>query len=329
MPKHKKKHAAPPKPKSFLERIPLWVAYFPLVLAAAAIAIVLLYKQELRAALRRAALAPPPAPEVLPPEPEAPRIAIVIDDLGYTLPPIERLLAIRAPLTFAVMPGRPYSTQAAALVVREGRELILHQPMEPLPHRSNGNGYGGEPASEVPDPGPGAVFLSMSEEEITRQVAANLEAFPAVVGMNNHMGSAFTRDAGQMRAALVPLLSRGLYFLDSKTAPDSVAQDTARQAGLRAIGRDVFLDHEINEEFISRQFAELVRIAKIRGSAIAIGHPHPETVSVLEREIPKLAADGIRLVPAGVFAREASLEDGGVEQGVIKNGEPEVSRTLP
>lgn len=289
-----------------LDALPVWLAAAPLVLALGGLLWLAARSPRGRAWIeswRR----PPPLPSaesgpLPPPAPTGPRLAIVIDDLGYQVEPIERLLRIRAPLTFAVMPGRPFSRQCAGLVVREGRELILHQPMEALVHAANGAAAYGEFGGGAPDPGPGAVYLKMSAETVTATVEANLSAFPEVVGMNNHMGSAFTRSASQMEAALRPLVARGLYFLDSRTIGDSAAYAVAGRLGLRAARRDVFLDDTIDSARIAAQLREVAALARSEGRALAIGHPHPETVGVLEREIPKLLESGIRLVYAGVLA---------------------------
>ena len=288
-----------------LEALPLWLAAAPLVLALAGLLWLAVRSPALRSRLESWLRPPPPvaAPVPLaPPAPAGPRLAIVIDDLGYQKEPIERLLRIQAPLTFAVMPGRPFSRQCAGLVVREGGELILHQPMEALAHASNGAGAYGEPGGGAPDPGLGAIYLKMSAETITATVEANLGAFPEIVGMNNHMGSAFTRNAAKMEAALRPLLSRRLYFLDSRTIGDSAGYAVAARLGLRAVRRDVFLDDTIDSARIAAQLRQAAALARSEGQALAIGHPHPETVGVLEREIPELLKSGIQLVYAGVLA---------------------------
>jgi polysaccharide deacetylase 2 family uncharacterized protein YibQ len=111
------------------------------------------------------------------------------------------------------------------------------------------------------------------------------------------MGSAATADPRVMRAVVRVLADRGLFFLDSRTSESTVARRIADEASLPAVSRRVFLDAVPSAPAIERAFRDLLAKAKKDGEALAIGHPHPETLAVLERELPRLAQGGIRLVP--------------------------------
>lgn len=297
-------------------RIPTWAVVLPLLVAVAGLYLLLAHGARIRRGMDRtfttekyAPAEPAPIETIALPPPlptDKPIVSIVIDDLGYDIPAVERLLALRVPMTFAVLPGRPHSDEAAALVIREGRELILHQPMEALSQLQPAWPGGPAMVPAKPDPGEGAVSLSMGNAAIEYAVMENLNHFTGLSGMNNHMGSAFTRDPVKMEAALRPLLARGYFFLDSRTVPDSVAYEAARRLGIRSVLRDVFLDHEQNVEAIRKQLNSLLALARQRGRALAIGHPHPETVQVLEEILPTLEGRGFRMVPAGALARRAA-----------------------
>ncbi|MCB0219733.1 MAG: divergent polysaccharide deacetylase family protein [Chrysiogenetes bacterium] len=304
--------------------LPTWLLLGPLLIATVGLALLAISHPRLQRGyyrLKARVLSSPPVyeearlPDIAPsspadsappaeafPKSDVPLVAIVIDDLGYDLAAVERLLALQVPMTFAVLPGRKFSDEAAALVIRDGRELILHQPMEPLPAQVPLFKGSDSFRTKHIDPGPGGVFLDMKPQKVAEKVEQNLSHFPGITGMNNHMGSAFTQNSPLMHAALAPLLSRGFYFLDSRTHADAVGFQVAAEMGLRTVQRDVFLDHEQTVDFVSRQFEALLRIAREQGSAVAIGHPHPETLEVLEREIPGVEARGFRLVSAGVLA---------------------------
>lgn len=259
--------------------------------------------------------APAPAPAVRSPRPTAPRArtappkasptksaraaippgttglaAIVIDDLGNELGPAERIASWKAPVAGAVLPGVAYSAAAARALARGGKEVLLHLPMEPA----------GYPKVR---PGPGVILRSQSDAEIVRTLESDLATVPGVVGVNNHMGSAATADPRVMRVVAGVLSDRGLFFLDSRTTDATVAERTAEEASVPAVSRRVFLDDVETEEAVSRQLAELVRRAQEEGSAVAIGHPYPATLTVLEREMPGLAARGVRLVRVGELVR--------------------------
>jgi uncharacterized protein len=261
--------------------------------------------------IRRAAL--PAAPEPVPARPAAVArdggwearaipapairtgayIAIVIDDMGMDRARAARLAALPGPLTFSYLAYAPDIDGQSRVARANGHEIMLHMPMEP---------------EGRDDPGPGALRVTLADEEIRARTASALDRLPLAVGLNNHMGSKFTRDLRAMRPVLAELAGRGLLFLDSRTSGSSVGLDVARQYGVAAAGRDVFLDNEIDARSIRTQLAELERVASRRGTAIAIGHPHEATIEALAHFLPGLQARGLQLVAASAIVRQRQYE---------------------
>ena len=231
---------------------------------------------------------PPPVEEVA----ALPMLAIVIDDLGGSVKRATRLISLDAPITLAIIPHLRNSREVAEAAHSAGREVILHVPMEPKDMVKN-------------DPGKGALLTTMTEDEVTRVLKGDLDAVPHVSGVNNHMGSRFTENVLLMTAVLTELKGRGKYFLDSRTTGSSVALKVAREVGVGWAGRSVFLDNERDEDTIKAQLMKTVAIAKKRGEAIAIGHPYPETLAVLEEVVPGLAAYGVEVVTLSRLVRGA------------------------
>ncbi len=223
-------------------------------------------------------------PSSPPPPLSSKRIAILIDDLGGDLQIARRLLRIDAPLTLAILPGLRYSHLIAEEARLAQRDVLLHLPMEP-------HGY------PQRDPGYGALFSTMSTEEIATVVRKNLTLLPQVVGVNNHMGSKLTENSGAMEAVLQVVKEHHLFFVDSKTTPHSVAYQTAKRLGIKSAYRHVFLDNEQQGEAIHQQILKLAEIARRNGGAIGIGHPYPITVQSLEATLPQLKNDGFTIVP--------------------------------
>ncbi len=221
----------------------------------------------------------------------APRLAIVMDDLGRDRGPAERLLALGVPITFSVIPSLPHSTWVASEAHQQGREVILHLPMA-----SNG-ARGPAPAEPV------ELHAGLSPQEVEGTIGAMLETVPNAVGVNNHQGSSATQNRPLMQAVMNSLKTRNLYFLDSRTSAASIAYDVAQDAGLRAAYRTEFLDDEPERSVIVRQLQSAERRAHEFGWAIAIGHPHQATLAVLEEMLPQLAARGVRLVFVSQIAR--------------------------
>lgn len=197
------------------------------------------------------------------------QIALIIDDIGYSRTRTAAFLALKLPLTFSILPQLPKSTSLARIIQREGREIMLHQPMEPNNRHL--------------DPGPGALYVQDPAERISRTIESNLEANSRAAGVNNHMGSRFTCRAGKIEAALEVVKHWGLYFVDSLTSPRSVAHHTARRMGLNTGCNRYFIDPVIRESMIYSQLVRLESAARRHGQAIGIGHPHLATARALAR----------------------------------------------
>ncbi len=208
------------------------------------------------------------------------RIAIVIDDMGYQRRIGARLINLELPLSFAFLPQAPFTGALCSQAVARGRDILLHLPMQP------------EDAQW--DPGPGALFVDMNASQIREVLEQDLAALPGVIGVNNHMGSRFTRDAAAMGILLALLKERRLFFLDSLTTPASVGANMARRLGVPTLRRDVFLDNEQDERAINRQLALLIDRAQLRGWAVGIAHPKPVTLAVLAAFRPPA---GMEVVP--------------------------------
>ena len=219
----------------------------------------------------------PPGPPVTVHIPKA-KVAIVIDDMGQDIRPLRDILEIDAPISIAVLPFLPHSKDIATEASLKGREVLLHLPMEPKDSDKN-------------DPGKGAVFTNMTAAQVAEQVKRDIDAVPFITGVNNHMGSRFTEDERLMRIVLNITKTKNLFFLDSKTTNKSTGYRLAKTMDVKTASRQVFLDNEEDIDYIKGQILELVEIAKKRGSAIAIGHPHPSTIAALKEMIPMLNKD--------------------------------------
>lgn len=227
---------------------------------------------------------PRPARTPLPDREPLPRVAIIIDDIGYDKRMAQRFLQLDGPLTFSVLPHSPHGPEIARQAHEKGFGIMLHLPMEPR---------------EYPrvDPGPGALLTSMKPRELVCQLKENLAAIPLIAGVNNHMGSRMTARPFQIHQIFSVLKQNRLFFIDSLTTGKSQCQASARILKLPFAHRDVFLDHELAPASIRQQFEELLDLAQTYGEAVGIGHPHGLTFQVLSQELPKVR-QRIQLVPA-------------------------------
>jgi len=274
------------KKKFSYERIVFW----GIILSAAAIALLLWgpFGKGKRPAERK----PPVTKKQAPGEREiAAVVAIVIDDLGQELRPAQEVLALPERITLAVMPRLPQSKKIAELARHGGREVLVHIPME------------AKVRTEKRD-APGTLRLDMTPMEFIAAVNEDLDSVPGAAGINNHEGSALTENKQAMTFLMSELKSRNLFFLDSMTNAKSAALSVAKEFGLKAARRDVFLDNDSDQPAkIRRQFDELTRVAKQNGSAIGVGHPHPATIAELRTWLATIDDEGIEIVPVSALVK--------------------------
>lgn len=213
-----------------------------------------------------------------------PKVAIIIDDLGYDRQIAEKFLGLDAALTFSILPHSPFQDAIARKANEKGLEIMLHLPMEPM---------------EYPkiNPGPGALYTTMSNDSRIYQLKKNLDAIPFIKGVNNHMGSRMTSISTQMYQIFSVLKKKDLYFIDSRTTEESLCKPSARLLKIPFAQRDVFLDHHQTYNSISNQIRRLIHIANIQNEAIGIGHPHEITCEVLRDILPDIKKQ-VEIVPA-------------------------------
>lgn len=243
-------------------------------------------------------VSPPPPVTALPetatpvaPAPAArakPMLAIVIDDMGYRKDTGRQMLDLPLNLSFSFLPFSPHTAELVKAARQDGRDILLHLPMEPTDRKW--------------DPGPGTLLLAMSDPDLRRQFAKDLAAVPAAIGFNNHMGSRFTENTHAMEVLLGLAHEHRLFFLDSLTSSKSVGRRVAQQKNVPFVPRHVFLDNDQDKAKITRQLDALLALAEKRGWAIGIGHPHPATLEALAADQEKITAR-VELVGIGTLVR--------------------------
>jgi uncharacterized protein len=229
-----------------------------------------------------------------PPIGNRPLVAIVLDDLGLDQARTAEAIRLRGPLTMSFMTYASDLAEQTMAARRAGHELFLHVPMEAV------NGHA--------DPGPHALFTTLTHEQILERLRWGMGRFDGFVGINNHMGSKFTADAQSMAPVMEELGARGLAFLDSRTSPASAGIRLALAYGVPHAARDVFLDDDQTLLAIAKQLAMVEQTARHHGSAIAIGHPHDPTIAALKAWLPLLESKGLALVPVSTVIRHRMQE---------------------
>ncbi len=219
-----------------------------------------------------------------------PKLAIILDDWGYSSETLGYLKQISLPIDISILPGHRFSEVSAIQAHKNGKEVMLHLPMEPLSLKKSGWEKN-------------TITVDMDKETIIKIVRCDLENIPYVVGVNNHMGSKATADKRVMRVVLEELKKRGMFFVDSLSSANSVAEEVGRQVGIKLGKRDVFIDNNSDIEYIKSQIRRAIRIAKQKGKAIAIGHNRINTLKaivLLEQEL----LNQVELVPVSEIVEE-------------------------
>ncbi|MDH4872514.1 divergent polysaccharide deacetylase family protein [Pseudomonas sp. BN515] len=205
------------------------------------------------------------------------RLALVIDDLGQNPARDRRVLALPGPVALSILPDTPHSRELAEAAHAAGKTVMLHLPMDPAN-------------------GPYAWHPGLATAELERRLDAALHQVPYARGLNNHMGSRMTEQRPAMAWLMQRLQQDHRFFIDSRTSASTVAAAEAQKAGLASLSRDIFLDDDQSPAAVAAQFDAALKLARKQGSALMIGHPHPATLELLERELPRLKQQGFELI---------------------------------
>ncbi|MBN1383477.1 MAG: divergent polysaccharide deacetylase family protein [Elusimicrobia bacterium] len=216
---------------------------------------------------------------------------IIIDDLGYRKDELTDFLALGIPLTYAILPFEKNSSYIAGELKKNNQEYFLHQPMEP-------EGY------PKVNPGKAAILLDMPKEKIEKMVLKNLRNVDGVIGVNNHMGSAFTKNEKKMKEFLNIVKQKNIIFVDSYTSHKSVAYKTAISMGIPALQNEVFLDNEDNLEYILKQLSLFKKLIKRNGNCVAIGHIQKKYLpEALSKIIPEFQKEDIEFLTVSEYIK--------------------------
>lgn len=219
------------------------------------------------------------------------KLAIVIDDVGYHSKEDAAIFAMPREISVAIIPAAPYARARNQEAKSQGRDILIHMPMQPIS------------AVKIED---GGLHLGMSAAQVNDRVNTAKNIVRDAIGMNNHMGSAATADPQLMTYLMTALQEKHLFFLDSRTIGKSVAGKIAKEQGVRSLDRHIFLDDSNEFADVQRQFKAAIHYARKHGSAIAIGHPRANTIAVLQAGLNNLPED-IQLVGMGNLWRNEKV----------------------
>lgn len=220
----------------------------------------------------------------------SPRVAIVLDDFGYSERNFAALGAMKVPLTLAVLPDTPQVKKVCAFAKKNGLEMIVHLPMEP-----ENSSVGLEKNT---------ILVGMDRDRVKEIVLHAINAVPGAIGLSNHMGSKATADAETMKTVCAELKKKKLIFLDSLTSESSVAANVAKECGVPCVSRDIFIDNKLDKASIISEIEKAAEIARVNGYSVAIGHDKSVTVETLAEIAPRMREEGIKFVTLSEVVRK-------------------------
>ena len=212
-----------------------------------------------------------------------PRLVLLIDDLGNSAWALRQIAALPFPVNGAILPHTPLTSRAARVIRETGGDVLLHLPLEPMDYPKH-------------NPGSGALFVTMPTEQRVATLLESWNSIPDPVGLNNHMGSRYTADAGAMADIAAALADQSPIFVDSRTVPRSKAHAQMILHGIPSLGRTHFLDEEATVEHVSLRLEQAVASAQRQGAALAIGHPNRATLRVLAESETFFDEAGVEIV---------------------------------
>jgi len=226
---------------------------------------------------------------LLSPMVQAADMLLILDDIGNNGALGDRALQLKGPINLAFLPHTPHATRLAKEAHQLGHGVMLHAPMANQDGKSLGKG---------------GLYPDMSKDELQQELKRSLANIPQVQGVNNHMGSLLTEKADAMSWVMEVVQQQGLYFIDSLTSSNSVAYQQAQALGIPAMKRHVFLDNDTDEQALLKQFSKAMRVAKKQGKVVLIGHPYPETLAFLEKNLSLLDEHNIQLKRLDTYFQE-------------------------
>lgn len=230
------------------------------------------------------------------------QLVVIIDDIGNSYPLGNAMVELDAPLTLAFLPHTPHAKTLANKANLLHKDVILHAPMENTVKAALG---------------PGALTKALSETDFKLTLKKAIASIPHVQGINNHMGSELTQNKQSMQWVMETLKGEDLFFVDSLTSPKSVAYQQAVKYQLPALRRHIFLDNDKSSQALTKQWNKAIRIAHKTGRAILIGHPYQESHAFLAQQIPKLAAQNVKVISASELLLQQAWK--GFEQSAIQD----------
>ena len=219
-----------------------------------------------------------------------PRVAVLLTGLGLSSAPTEAAINKLPPeVTLSFSPYTEKLGEWLQAARAGGHEVLLDLPLEPTNFPQH-------------DPGPYTLLSTLSPVENDARLEWVLSRGVGYVGVVGEYGSKFSTSAKYLLPTFEVLKKRGLMFVDAKASADSVAGRVARDMGVPRAISDRVIDAEGGRAAIDAKLAEIERLARSSGQAVAFASPFPMTIDRLLAWLPTAAQKGIAIAPVSAVA---------------------------
>jgi polysaccharide deacetylase 2 family uncharacterized protein YibQ len=99
-----------------------------------------------------------------------------------------------------------------------------------------------------------------------------------------------------MQAVMEVIQEKGLFYLDSSSAPDSAAPALARKAEIPTAANHLFIDNIDDKGKVKENILRLGEVALEKNELVIFGHVRENTAQALVEAIPILEEMGVKLV---------------------------------
>ena len=199
------------------------------------------------------------------------KLAIIIDDVSHRYQ-LNKIESLPFKVTASIFPPTKMNMQSYKLA-RGLKHFMVHLPLESHSKQMN-TIYK-------------LIRTNYTQKQIDARVKEIRRLFPNAKYINNHTGSKFSANYSASKRLYKSLIANGFKFVDSRTSQNTKFPKLAKEFHKRYLKSDLFIDNVINVNSIKKEIKKAVALAKRRGYAVIIGHPHPQTLKAL-RESSKL-----------------------------------------
>lgn len=219
---------------------------------------------------------------------DLPAVVIIMKGLGLSASTTEAALQLPTEVTFGFSPYAPSLVRWSKIAHQQGREFLLQVPMETYDTRTN-------------NPGPYALMSASPKEDNITRLKMLLSLTNNYEGIYSDQNEKFSHNIASIRPILKELKKMGVYYVYGNGYSNHTMIQTADDIDYPMLISDMVIDSDISVEGINDGIKKMVNLAKRKGYVVAMAHPYPMTIRILEQWLPDASEQGVRVMPVSAL----------------------------